>query len=479
MSELRTTQIWGSITKVVTIVLGVIQTVIILHILTPAQYGIIGIVTALASLVGVSQNVGVTDATIREIAMTDDVKHRAHIFWVSLWFRMLFTLPISLLLVLFAGYIGTHIYKLPEIQTLIYIMSGVLILQGIQGVLGGVFSGLRVFGLLYIFQMITAILNIIIFAVFAYFYGVTGFFTAMALSTTIFILMLVAFLPKAIGGKLEHPGKKDFVVIWKDIFHTGFWTYLARIFSVAWQQAPMLLLGKWTTPETVGLYNVALSFGSKLTVLAAAIGEVNLAFLSNAYAKGKDNFRLLADKTLDEVGVLLLLSAGAMAFLSDLLLKIFAGSAYASALSVTVLVCWAYAFFAFLDISTNTVFVPSRRSQYRTLSFGVLIVVTLITMFTLRQNPLMAAGWGVLVGGASAVVIATFLSQKYCGVALVPKKLVIAFLPALILFVGSLVYPVLFVRLLILVVVGGVIVWFSLGKSRKGIFKKERVTHET
>jgi len=478
MSELRKTQIWGSLTKVVTLALGVLQTVIILHILSPAQYGIIGIVTALASLVGVSQNVGVTDATIREIAMTDDVKHRAHIFWVSLWFRMLFTLPISLILALFAGVISTHVYQLPDMQALIYIMSVVLILQGIQGVLGGVFSGLRVFGLLYIFQMITAVVNIVIFATFVYLYGVTGFFMAMVLSTIIFILMLAFYLPKAIGGRLEHPSKNDFIVVWKDIFHTGFWTYLARIFSVAWQQAPMLLLGKWTTPEVVGLYNVALSFGSKLTILAAAIGEVNLAFLSNAYSKGKENFRTLAGKTLDEVGVVLLLSAGAMALLSDLLLKIFAGFAYAPAVAVTVLVSWAYAFFAFLDISTNTVFVPSRRSQLRTLSFGVLIVVTLLTMFFLRQNPLMAAGWGVLLGSTVAVVVATLLSRKYCGVSIVPSKLVVAFLFSIVLFGCSMIYPGLLIRLVFLLVIGGIIGWMTLVESNKGKINSGRVTNE-
>lgn len=475
MSDLRTTQIWGSLTKVVTLTFGVLQTVIILHILSPAQYGIIGIVTALASLVGVSQNVGVTDATIREIAMTNDVKHRAHIFWVSLWFRMLFTLPISLLLALFAGAIGAHVYKMPEMQTFIYLMSAVLVLQGIQGVLGGVFSGLRAFGLLYIFQVITALLNIIIFSIFSHLYGVTGFFAAMLLSTLIFILILALFLPKVIGGRLEHPSRNDFIVVWKDIFHTGFWTYLARIFSVAWQQAPMLVLGKWVTPETVGLYNVALSFGSKLTVLAAAIGEVNLAFLSNAYAKGKEDFRLLAGKTLDEVGVVLLLSAGAMALLSDLLLKIFAGSAYAPALNVTVLVSWAYAFFAFLDISTNTVFVPSRRSHLRTISFCILIIVTMGVMIALKQNPLVAAGWGVLAGSTVAVFASGLLSWRYCEISIISNKLLAVFLFAMTLFACSLVYPSLVVRLVVLFVVGSTIVWFALIKEKT---KSRKIAHE-
>jgi len=449
MSSLLKIQFFGTLTKIVTVTLGVIQTAVLLRILTPTQYGIIGIVTALASLVGVSQHLGVVDATIREIAMTDDVKHRAHIFWVSIWFRMLFTIPISLLLVIFASYIGNNIYHLPEITGFILMMSVILILQGIQGVLGGVYTGLRHFKELYSIQIITALVNVIVFSMFAYFFGVKGFFMAMMITVIIFILLLSVFLRRVIGGSLEHPRKADFIVVWKDIFHTGFWTYIARIFSVAWQQVPMLILGKIASPEIAGFYNVALSFGSKLTILASAIGEVNLAFLSNTYAKSVEQFRKLSNKTLSEVGVVILFGTGTMALFADILLKIFAGNSYAPALQITVLVSWAYALFAFLDISTNTIFVPTRKAQYKAFSFGILVLVTFGVMFFLKENPLSAAGWGVLVGGLVALVAMIFFSEMFTGIKIFSLKLIGIFLFGIPLCYLTIIYPNIIIRICI------------------------------
>lgn len=478
MAELRKTQFWGSVTKIVTIILGVLQTVIILHILTPAQYGIIGIVTAIASLVGVSQNVGVTDATIREIAMTEDVRHRAHIFWVSLWFRMFFTLPISILLILFAKFIAIQVYNIPQIEIYIYIMGLVLVLQGVQGVLGGVFSGLRSFNLLYAFQIATAVINTVLFSFLTFKFGILGFFVAMALSTMIFIVLLAVFLKKVIGGKLEHPKKDDFVTVWKDIFHTGFWTYIARIFSVGWQQAPMLVLGKIAGPDVVGLYNVALSFGSKLTVFAAAIGEVNLAFLSNTFGKAKEKFGDMAGNTLADIGGVLFIFAGVMALTSDFLLKIFAGESYSNAVSVTILVCWAYAFFAFLDIATNTVFVSSRKSQFRAVSFAVLFVSTIVVIFGLKENPLMAAGWGVFIGALFAVSSSIVFSKWKTKVSMVTTKLFFAGLPATGMFFVSIYYPPAIFRIFAILFFVPLVAWIVWGSFFKnfGIMKtKENV----
>lgn len=479
MSSLLKIQFFGTLTKVVTVVLGVIQTALLLRILTPAQYGIIGIVTALASLVGVSQHLGVVDATIREIAMTDDVRRRAHIFWVSIWFRMLFTIPISLLLVVSASYIGNNIYHISEITGFILLMSLILILQGIQGVLGGVYTGLRHFKELYFIQIITAFLNIIIFTSFAYWFGIKGFFMAMMITVTIFILLLCIFLKRVIGGNLEHPQRADFVAVWKDIFHTGFWTYIARIFSVAWQQAPMLILGKWASPEIVGFYNVALSFGSKLTILASAIGEVNLAFLSNAYATSVEQFKKLSGKTLNEVGIVILFGTGTMALFADILLRIFAGNSYAPALQITVLVSWAYAMFAFLDIATNTIFVPIRRAQYRALSFGVLGLVTFGVMFFIHEKPLIAVGWSVLIGALIATLTMIYFAKTRVGVNILSKKLIGVVVCSIPIFYVTIVFQNIIFRLSVFLILATVCSWLLLYKIMNNFLSKNFSNEKT
>jgi O-antigen/teichoic acid export membrane protein len=386
---------------------------------------------------------------------------------------MLFTIPISFVLVIVASYIGNNIYHIPEITGFILLMSIILILQGVQGVLGGVYTGLRRFKELYLIQIITAVINVIIFTSFAYLFGTKGFFLAMMLTVTIFVLLLCVFLKKVIGGSLEHPQKADFIAVWKDIFHTGFWTYIARIFSVAWQQAPMLILGKWASPEIVGFYNVALSFGSKLTILASAIGEVNLAFLSNAYARSVDEFKKLSGKTLNEVGVVILFGTGTMALFADVLLKVFAGDAYAPALQVTVLVSWAYAMFAFLDIATNTIFVPTRKAQYRAISFVVLVLVSFGVMFFMHKNPLVAAGYGVLGGAAVALLTMFYFAETRANVHVFSGKLVGVVVCSIPVFYVTIIYPNVIVRLCIFVILATVCFWLLLYKIMNDfLFKK-------
>lgn len=461
MMSLRTVQLWGVATKAATVGLSILQTAIILRILTLAEYGIVGIVVSLGSLVGVSQHVGIVDATIREIAVATDPRRRAHVFWVSLWFRLLVTAPISVALALLGPFIGARVYPLPDVPRLIQLMSVILILQGIQGVVGGAYTGQRAFGRLYLFQLIMAVVNVPLFAGMTAWHGVQGFFEAVILTTVLFILLLSVFLRDALGGILAHPRLSDVRAVLRDIVHTGMWIYVARILSVAWQRVPVLILGRWASPEVVGLFNAALTFGSKLVILAAALGEVNLAFLSSAFAKSRETFRNLARETLEDVGAAVLLGAGFLALFADVLLRVLAGEAGVSAAVVTALVTWGYGLFAFLDIAANTVFVPARRAQFRALSFAALFGGTLGTIVLLRDLPLAAAGAGTLVGGVLGLLAGELLARTRMGLTLFSGRLGVLLIPGGLLAFGAYLHPSLPLRALLFLAAGGAIVWLA------------------
>lgn len=449
MSSLRSIQLWGIATKIITLAFGIIQTALILRILSPAEYGVVGIVMAVSALVGVSQHVGVVDATIREIATTDDIKKRAHIFWVSFWFRLIFTIPISLVLMITAPLVQKYIYNLSEISILLRVMSFILILQGIQGVMGGIYTGLRSFKYLYSLQIITSAINVIIFGYMTWRGGVTGFFGAVFITTLIFILLLSLRLRKTLGGSLEHPSRSIFAEVWREIFHTGFWTYISRIFSVAWQRLPILILGRMASPEAVGLFNAALTFGSKLTILASAIGEINLAFLSNAFSRGSGEFQKIAKKTINEVGVATLAGAGFLAVFADFFLFVFAGENYAPALQITVLVIWAYAAFAFMDIATNTIFVPIRRADVRAGLFAVLTASSMILIFFLPGDALLSTGYAVLAGGIISLAAGHIVSKRAAGIIFISSDLLIVYAGGIAMFAVSLIYPSFIIRLIV------------------------------
>lgn len=430
MRDIRTVQAWGVLTKVGTVGLGILQTAIVLRLLGPEAYGIVGIVVSLGALVGVSQHVGVVDAAIREIAVAADPRRKAAVFWTSLWFRLAATVPISLVLALLAPWIAARFYPLPDMANLIRLISLVLVLHGIQGVLGGAYTGQRAFGRLYLLQLVMAVLNVPLFAGLVWLHGARGFLEAIILAAVGFSALLALFLRQALEGTLTHPSRADMRAVFRDIVHTGAWTYLARILSVAWQRLPVLLLGVWSTPEVVGLFTAAVTFGAKLQLLAAALGEVNLAFLSNAFAQSRDAFRRMAVRTLEDVGAVTLLGGLCLVLFPDVLIPALAGAQYLAAIPLVAAVTWGYAAYAFLDIATNTVFVPARQSQFRALSFGVLLAVTLGVMAVLRSTPVSGATSGVLLGGMAGLAAAVVLAGTAMRLPLFPRTLVFPLLLA-------------------------------------------------
>lgn len=430
MTDIRTVQVWGVLTKLVTAALGVVQTAIVLRLLGPEAYGIVGIVTSIGALVGVSQHVGAVDAAIREIAVADTTERRAAVFWVSMWFRLAVTVPISLALVLLAPWIGAHIYPLSDIPHLVRLMSIILIVHGIQGILGGAYTGQRAFGVLYALQLVTAVVNIPLFAGFVWLRGAEGFFEGVIVAGFGFSVLLALFLRRALGGSVQHPDRSLMRQVFRDIIHTGGWTYVARILSVAWQRIPVLLLGRWTSPDVVGLLTAAITFGSKLQLIAAALGEVNLSFLSHAFAKSQDAFRRLALRTLEDVGAVTLVGALFLALFADVLVSVLLGPEYLPAIPFIRGVTWAYAAFSFLDIATNTVFVPSGRSHLRAGGFLVLCFVSVGVMLALRDIPESAAVVGVLAGGIGGLLAAMLLAAARMQLSLFPPALVVPLLVA-------------------------------------------------
>lgn len=430
MSTIRTVQVWGVLTKAATVGLGIVQTAIILRLLGPEAYGIVGIVISLGALVGVSQHVGAVDAAIREIAVAATPQRRAAVFWISLWFRLLITIPISVLLALAASWIGTRLYPFPGIPHLVRLMSVILVLHGVQGILGGAYTGQRAFGMLYVLQLITAVVNVPLFAGLVWQRGVAGFFEAVILAALIFSVLLALFLRRALGGTIAHPRLAEIRGVLGDILHTGAWTYVARILSVVWQRVPILLLGRWVSPEVVGLFTAATTFGSKLQLLAAALGEVNLAFLSKAFAESREAFRRLAVRTLEDVGAVTVLGALFLVLFARELVPVLAGREYLGTLLFIPAVTWAYAAFAFLDIATNTVFVPARRANFRAAGFGVITGGTLVVMFALRPTPETAANLGLLFGALAGLGAAVAIAHFRMQLSLFPRTLLLPVLAA-------------------------------------------------
>src|SRR3989344_685361 len=148
-------------TKAVTTALGIIQSLIIIKVLSATEYGIVGLVMAIGGLIGVSQHLGIVDGAIREIAVRKNKDEIGKVFWVSHIARQAVTLPLSLALLALAEIIAIKMYGRPEIIPENPIIGSSDKITGTQDGLGTTIKGKEEFGFFYVIQIITATVNIV------------------------------------------------------------------------------------------------------------------------------------------------------------------------------------------------------------------------------------------------------------------------------------------------------------------------------
>ncbi len=447
-------------TKAVTTVLGLVQSVIVIQILSKAEYGIVGLVMSIGGLIGVSQHLGIVDGAIREIAIRKNKDEIGKVFWVSHIARQAVTLPLSLALVFLAGLIAVRVYNRPEIIPYIQLFAASLILQGLQDVLGATLTGMKKFISLYIVQIITATVNIIAFGLLTWKFHIEGFFWAVILTTSLMVVLLIGIIMKELKGHLSLPTWNDIKLYGKNLLHIGFFMYISRIFYVIWQRLPLLILGGVLAGEKLGDLNISLTFGSKLIILAAALSEVNLSWMSTLFANKKDEFAQVVTRNMHRVLVLMMsLTLVLICFVPEILKYVIRKPEYFDAQPFIIVLTLSFFLYALMDLGTSSVFVSANRPRLRAIVFGVLTLISGAGSFWALQlgGDAFTAACSMLAGSVIAYILMVVISKRSFGINLVPMHLGIL----LVLFGGSSAWlytnPALPWRILLFVVLTGYI----------------------
>lgn len=457
------TQFLSLATKVITTALGIIQSVIIVRLLSPSEFGLVGLVMSIGGVIGVSQHLGIVDGAIREIAVLQGRGKReiSKVFWVSNIVRQIVTIPLSLILILGAGWIGGTLYHRPEIIPYIQLFAAVLILQGLQDVFGATLTGTKKFVALYVVQIVTAALNILVFAYFTKFYGVLGFFWAVIITTALMVALFSWIVFRHLKGYLLPLQRSDIAEYGRRIMRIGLYMYVSRIFFVVWQRLPLLVLGGLLATKELGFINVSLTFGSKLTIIAAALSEVNLSWLSSLFASEKGEFAKVVAKTMHRVLVLMALLTLVLLFAAPEILQYVIGGQYLPAQPMILVMTVAFFLYSLTDIGTSSLFVSADQPKLRALVYGLMTGLTALLMaglIMIRADALLSA-WFVLAGALAAFVGMVVLSYRKFGVRLltIPLAGIIAALFASLLWL--LTEPSLLPRAIAFILFTGALVW--------------------
>ncbi len=271
--------------------IGLVQSIIIVKILSVSDYGLWGTITGIGASVGVYQNLGISSGSTREIAAADGKEDVSKVFLASLLVRYLISIPLVIILFFFAGFISEELNNRSEIILPLRLFALTLLIQALQSTLNSVISGMKAFKFLFIFQVVIAAVSLLIFIPFLMQYQLIGYFYGLLAFNLVSTLVLAAYVYRLLDGHFVLPSKKEFWVIVKSVFAIGLFVYLIRIIDTQWQKLGPFVLAFRLDDYMIGLFSFALLVTSKIVVFSDAITDVTLPSMSALYKKSLGEYK--------------------------------------------------------------------------------------------------------------------------------------------------------------------------------------------
>src|SRR5581483_5409151 len=216
------------------------------------------------------------------------------------------------------------------------------------------------------------------------------------------------------------------------VMKIGAYMYVSRILFVAWQQLPLLFLGGVLTNGQLGDLNISLTFGSRLTILAAALSEVNMSWMSSLFSQAKHEFKQVVQDNMQRLFVLMTGMTLVLIFLAPEIIHYVIGKQYGAAGPLILVMTLAYFLYALTDIGMSSLFVPADETRIRMFIYIIMMAVSggLMTLVLYTHPTSFNASVAVLLGSAVAYT---------CMIAFARRRFQISFLtPQLAVFLTGL-----------------------------------------
>jgi len=414
MKQLEKWQIVSLLSRGFATFVGLVQSFLIIRILTVGEWGLIQLAGSIGAALGIYQHLGLAAASTREISEVKEDQEIYKIVVTSVSIRYLVTVPLALVLFIFAQRLGAGLYKNQQLVLPLQIYAVTLFFQGFQSIFNAVISGTQRFKRLFLYQAFVAVLNLLIFLPFVYSLRVNGYYWAYLcfnILNTLFLFHL-AFAPLKAAFVL--PSKEEFMAMFKKIFSFSMAIYLVKILATNWEKLGSNLLGLYQNPEIIGFLAFALLYSKKILSISDAVTDVSLPVLSEKYTKDIDDFRASFTKNFDKVFLAIVLSSLVAGFWAPQIIQLLVGNKYVSAYPLIPITLFGFVTYSFLDILKSSVFVPAKLVKEMISSFFILVFVTLAVFFGLYKtlSPLFSVSISLAAGAGVGFAYSCFVVKK-------------------------------------------------------------------
>ena len=463
MRDLTRWQLISFISRGVAMAFGIVQSFVIVRILSVGEWGVVQIAVSIGGAFGIYQHLGLASGSTREISAAKNDTEVFKIFITAALIRYLITIPIAIFLFFSAETLAVNKYFEPMLILPIKIYAFVLLIQGIQSILNSVISGTKRFKRLFLYQSCIAVVSVFLFIPLVYYYRVYGYFYALALFNVISSLILTYLAFKPLRCEFSLPSKADFKILFKDLLSISLAVYIVKVIYTMWEKSGPLILGLYVSKEMVGIFAFALLYAKKLMAISDAVTDVNLPVMSEKYLKNIEEFKELFSRNFDKLFVFILFSAFTVIYWAPEVIKfVVGGDKYNPSFPYILPVVFAFVFYSFINIIKSSVFIPAKFIKDMILSFIFLLGGTILTyIISLKMlGFLFAMSYGMLIGSFISLVILV-ISTKFRLKFFIMKTshfllLIQAAAISLFIFVPSLYFKISFYPIFILMFLWGV-----------------------
>lgn len=412
--DLAKWQLISLVSRGIAMAIGIFQSFFIIQILSKAEWGIVQIAASLGAVFGIYQHFGLASGSTREISGAKDDTEVFKVFFTACIIRYVITFPVALFLFFAAENLAVSKYSEPSLVLPIKIYAITLLVQGVQSIFNSVISGTQRFKHLFIYQAVIAVVSVVLYIPFVYFYKINGYFYALLLFNIVSSISLGILALKPLKGKFVLPTKKDYRILGKELLSISLAIYFVKIIYTMWERIGPLLLGLSISKEMVGTFAFALLYAKKLVSISDAVTDVNLPAFSERYVKDVEHFKVLFRENFNKIFSFIVFSASSAVFWAQQIIRFAVnGTKYDDSFPLVLPMVFAFVFYSFVNLVKSSVVIPAKLIKEMIAGFASMLLITVFIyyMYAHVLGSLLAMAYAMFGGAIVGFLIISLLSQ--------------------------------------------------------------------
>ena len=388
---------WNSIDRFANYGIGFIVGVILARLLSPEEYGLIGIITIFTVIFNIILDGGLSTALIRKDGVTDT--DYCTVFYTNL----VVSVGLTTLLFLSAPIIADF-FKRPELIPYIHVMSFIIIINALSITQQARLTKRIDFKTQTKISLISHISSGVIGIVMAYMgYGVWAL-VAQQISSRLFTTILLWIYNKWIPS---------LIFSWqcfKELFNFSWKLLSAQILNAVWTQVYQAVIGKVYSPAILGQYTRAQQYGNLVShSIGDVVMKVSLPVMSSIQNENERllrAFRLIIKTTMLLTAFLIV----SMAATAENLIYVLIGEQWLPCVPMMQIVCAGLVIYPLHQININMLIVQGRSDIQLLLQ----IIKCILALGPIFLGIFIGIYW-MLIGSVVTSLIALILNSYYSG----------------------------------------------------------------